>query len=158
MSNWRPYGRLKYRLGRLIIGGRRVNSILDRPPCTGGRAADGGPTLPELYRGDCCSFMSLACGHAHLNSGSITPARNINVRSAAQRRCECTPGDRDFQAPGHMNETHKKHAWQAASHRLELPLCHLHLPGHAMGLVSQVLERVIGPGCGPQSFMTLATR
>jgi hypothetical protein len=29
------------------------------------------------------AVMSLACGHAHLNSG-ITTARNINVRSAAQ--------------------------------------------------------------------------
>jgi hypothetical protein len=52
----------------------------------------------------------------------------------------------------------KKHAWQAASHRLELPLCRLHLPRHAMGIVSQVLGSIIGPGCGPLSFMTLAAR
>jgi hypothetical protein len=73
----------KYRIARVFIGGRRVNSILDRRHATGGGTADGGPTLPEVYRGDCCSSMSLACAHAHLNSG-ITTARYISVRSVAQ--------------------------------------------------------------------------
>jgi hypothetical protein len=63
---------------------------------TGGDAADGGPTLPGggmdvtgVIAGR-PSSMSLACGHAHLNSG-ITTARNVR---------KCTPGNWEFHALG----------------------------------------------------------
>jgi hypothetical protein len=78
----------KYRLRYLVIGGRWEDSTIDR---RGGDAADGGPTLPgvrdKCYRGDRCSSMSLACGHAHLNSG-ITTARSVRSADA-----KCTPGE-----------------------------------------------------------------
>jgi hypothetical protein len=134
----------KYRLRDLVIGGRWKDSTIDR---RGGDAADGGPTLPgvrdECYRGDRCSSMSLACGHAHLNSG-ITTARNAPLEN------------RDSQALGCMNETRRTRYCMAESTASSF-FCRARLPSYAMGIVGRVSEAIIGSGRGPCSFMTLCS-
>jgi hypothetical protein len=61
----------KYRLGRLIIGGRRVNSSwIAAMQRVQRRQMAARPCLN--FPGVSYSFMSLACGHAHLNSGITT--------------------------------------------------------------------------------------
>jgi hypothetical protein len=62
----RPYGRLKYRPSRLVIGGRRLKSILDRRDAHRWRRGRWRPDLARRrdgrYRGDCwSSILHVAC-------------------------------------------------------------------------------------------------